>query len=187
MFQTEQQSIEDKIRAFCAGSGIPLAGLKWTPIPFSGEWGISTSFFQTAADEARTGKKINVPQRAQEIAEQVKDQVGAAPGISRVEAVKGYLNLYFETTEYARRVVDLALEQGSRFGAGSARGERVMVEYAQPNTHHSFHIGHARTAILGEALARHRAVCRLRDLAGHLPGRHRLGRDHHPVGLPEIL
>lgn len=154
MFQTEQQSIEDKIRAFCAGSGIPLAGLKWTPIPFSGEWGISTSFFQTAADEARTGKKINVPQRAQEIAEQVKDQVGAAPGISRVEAVKGYLNLYFETTEYARRVVDLALEQGSRFGAGSARGERVMVEYAQPNTHHSFHIGHARTAILGEALAR---------------------------------
>jgi arginyl-tRNA synthetase len=29
-----------------------------------------------------------------------------------------------------------------------------MVEYAQPNTHHSFHIGHARNAILGEALAR---------------------------------
>jgi arginyl-tRNA synthetase len=154
MFQTEQQSIEDKIRAFCAGSGIPLAGLKWTPIPFSGEWGISTSFFQTAADEAGTGKKINVPQRAQEIAEQVKDQVGAAPGIRRVEAVKGYLNLYFDTAEYARRVVDLALEQGSRFGAGPARGERVMVEYAQPNTHHSFHIGHSRTAILGEALAR---------------------------------
>jgi arginyl-tRNA synthetase len=29
-----------------------------------------------------------------------------------------------------------------------------MVEYAQPNTHHSFHIGHARTALLGESLAR---------------------------------
>jgi arginyl-tRNA synthetase len=32
--------------------------------------------------------------------------------------------------------------------------ERVMVEYAQPNTHHSFHIGHARNAVLGESLAR---------------------------------
>jgi arginyl-tRNA synthetase len=29
-----------------------------------------------------------------------------------------------------------------------------MVEYAQPNTHHSFHIGHARNTVLGEALAR---------------------------------
>ncbi len=29
-----------------------------------------------------------------------------------------------------------------------------MVEYAQPNTHHSFHIGHARNAVLGESLAR---------------------------------
>ncbi|MCK7519425.1 MAG: arginine--tRNA ligase [Ignavibacteriales bacterium] len=29
-----------------------------------------------------------------------------------------------------------------------------MVEYAQPNTHHSFHIGHCRNTILGEALAR---------------------------------
>ena len=29
-----------------------------------------------------------------------------------------------------------------------------MVEYAQPNTHHSFHIGHARTTLLGESLAR---------------------------------
>jgi arginyl-tRNA synthetase len=29
-----------------------------------------------------------------------------------------------------------------------------MVEYAQPNTHHSFHIGHYRNTILGEALAR---------------------------------
>ena len=29
-----------------------------------------------------------------------------------------------------------------------------MVEYAQPNTHHSFHIGHARNALLGESLAR---------------------------------
>jgi arginyl-tRNA synthetase len=51
-------------------------------------------------------------------------------------------------------VVDAVLEQGANFGRGAPREERVMVEYAQPNTHHSFHIGHARNAILGEALAR---------------------------------
>ncbi len=163
MFQKEQQLIEDKIKAYGAANDIPLAELKWQPIPFAGEWGVSTSFFQTAANEARAHpavelpdkqKKIPVPQRAQEIAEQVKAEIGSVPGISRVEAVKGYLNLYFETSEYARRVVDEVLASGADFGRGDSKTERIMVEYAQPNTHHSFHIGHVRTTLLGESLAR---------------------------------
>src|SRR5690606_16307684 len=156
MFEHEQHLIEEKIQTYCRATGIPLAPLKWQPIPFSGEWGVSTSFFQTAANEARSGqaKKIPVPQRAQEIAEQVKQEIGSVPGISRIEAVKGYLNLYFETPEYARRVVSEVLTRGADFGRGQPKGERVMVEYAQPNTHHSFHIGHARNTILGEVLAR---------------------------------
>jgi arginyl-tRNA synthetase len=165
MFQQEQQLIEDKIKAFSAANEIPLAELKWQPIPFSGEWGVSTSFFQTAANEARAGKgypakdtrdyrKLPVPQRAHEIAEQIKAEIGSMPGISRIEAVKGYLNLYFTTSEYARRVVDEVLASRADFGRGTPKSERVMVEYAQPNTHHSFHIGHARTTLLGESLAR---------------------------------
>jgi len=156
MFKEEQKAIESKIVEFCKQNDIPLAELKWQPIPFSGEWGISTSFFQTAANEARSGKLEGkpVPQRAQEIAEQVRDQVGSVGGISRVEALKGYLNLYFSTEEYATRVVTTILNQGVDFGRGEKKSERVMVEYAQPNTHHSFHIGHARNTILGESLAR---------------------------------
>jgi arginyl-tRNA synthetase len=156
MFQQEQQLIEEKIKAYGAANDIQFAELKWQPIPFSGEWGVSTSFFQTAANEARTGKgnKVPVPQRAQEIAEQVKAQIGMMPGISHMEAVKGYLNLYFATSEYSRRVVDEALSARENFGRGAPKGERVMVEYAQPNMLHSFHIGHSRTTLLGESLAR---------------------------------
>ncbi len=156
MFQKEQQLIEEKIKAYCAAHDIALAELKWQPIPFTGEWGVSTSFFQTAANEARAGKgtKLPVPQRAQEMAEQVKAEIGAVPGISHIEAVKGYLNLYFTTSEYTRRVVDEVLASRLDFGRGAPKGERVMVEYSQPNTHHSFHIGHARNTLLGEALAR---------------------------------
>jgi arginyl-tRNA synthetase len=165
MFEQEQQLIEEKIKAFCAANDIPLAELKWQAIPFSGEWGISTSFFQTAANEARRvrpavelqdeqQKKLPVPQRAQEMAEQVKAKIGSVPGISHIEAVKGYLNLYFTASEYARRVVEEVLASRADFGRGAAKNERVMVEYAQPNTHHSFHIGHARNTVLGESLAR---------------------------------
>jgi arginyl-tRNA synthetase len=165
VFQQEQQLIEDKIRAYSAANDIPLAELKWQPIPFAGEWGVSTSFFQTAANEARAGKgdpakstrdyrNIPVPQRAQQIAEQIKAEIGEMPGISHVEAVKGYLNLYFVTSEYARRVTEEVLGAGADFGRGAAKTDRVMVEYSQPNMLHSFHIGHARNTILGEALAR---------------------------------
>jgi arginyl-tRNA synthetase len=50
--------------------------------------------------------------------------------------------------------VDTVIELGADFGRGQPKNERVMIEYAQPNTHHSFHIGHFRNAVLGEALAR---------------------------------
>ncbi|MBI5965980.1 MAG: arginine--tRNA ligase [Chloroflexi bacterium] len=155
MFNKEQQIIETKIKEFCAANDIPLAELKWQPIPFSGEWGFATSFFQTAANEARAGRGGKpVPQRAQEMAEQVKAQIGSVDGISRIDAVKGYLNLYFSTAMYASRVINEVLSLNADFGRGTKKNERVMVEYANLNTHHSFHIGHARNTILGEALAR---------------------------------
>lgn len=160
MFEDLRTPIEAVIRACCAELNLPAPeAIQWTPIPFGGEWGLATSFFQIAAQEARSraaegGERKPVQQRAQEIAEAVAGRLGTPPGFARVEAVRGYLNLYFMSSAYARRVVDAVLSEGAHFGRGPARSERVMVEYAQPNTHHSFHIGHYRNAILGESLAR---------------------------------
>ena len=161
MFQAEQQAIEQGIQAYCAQHKLPAPqALVWSPIPFSGEWGISTSFFQLAAQEARLlkadGQNPTVPvaQRAQEIAAGVAAYLGQPAGFNHIEAVKGYLNLYFDSGEYARRVVDTVLEQGKHFGHGAPKGQRVMVEFSQPNTHKAMHVGHLRSAILGDALAR---------------------------------
>jgi arginyl-tRNA synthetase len=155
MFEVAQESISIKILSFCTENNIPQPEkIIWQPIPFSGEWGFSTSFFQAAAQEARSGKNVVVPQRAQEIAQEIAEYLGTPVGFSRVEAVRGYLNLYFVSEEFSRKVVDSVIEQGVDFGRGTPKEERVMVEYAQPNTHHSFHIGHYRNAILGEALSR---------------------------------
>ncbi len=156
MFAKEQALIENRIRSYCEKQGISIADLKWASIPFTGKWGISTSFFQMAANEARAGEggRRPVAERAQEIAETVRINLGRIEGIHKIEAVKGYLNLFFETSEYARRGVNEVLKSGADFGRGARKKERVMIEYAQPNTHHSFHIGHARNAILGESLAR---------------------------------
>jgi arginyl-tRNA synthetase len=162
MFLTEQQTIETKIKTFWEANDIPLVALDWKPIPFSGEWGISTSFFATAAAEAKAGKGKGIPVqlRAQQIAEQARDSVSNVSGISRVEAVKGYLNLYFSTPEYARRVVDTVLEQKTGFGSGPRTGSRIMLEFSHPNTHKAFHVGHLRGTILGDS------ICRILEFSG---------------------
>jgi arginyl-tRNA synthetase len=160
MFETEQKQVEQKILAFCKENDLPEPKLAWGWIPFNGHWGIATSFFQLASQEGRSGKKINVSQRAVELAEQTAAYLGVPDGFERVEAVKGYLNLYFSTAEYAQRVIDSVLEEGKDFGRGERLNQRVMVEFSQPNTHKAFHVGHLRSAILGDAL------CRILDFSG---------------------
>jgi arginyl-tRNA synthetase len=159
MFDTEEQALAEQIRSQAIALGYPLPdSVLFSPIPFAGEWGIATSFFQLAAQESRlpssAGPKIPVPQRAQEMASAIAARLSLPVGFTRLEAVKGYLNFYFDTAQYTTRVVDTVLSLGENFGRGMPKSELVMVEYAQPNTHHSFHMGHFRNTILGEALAR---------------------------------
>ena len=45
--------------------------------------------------------------------------------------------------------------------AAPKRGEQVMVEFSQPNTHKAFHVGHLRSAILGDALSPHPGIRRV--------------------------
>lgn len=162
MFDHDLNRIANSISEILSSLNVPDPGeIKWQPTPFAGQWGVGTNVcFQAAAAEARAaanaadGKKVNVPARAQELAQIVVGRLGTPGGFARVVADKAYVNAYFDTGTYAARVVEAAIARGADFGRGAPKGERVMVEYAQPNTHHSFHIGHARNALLGEALAR---------------------------------
>jgi len=162
MFEQEKTIVTEKITSYLKTEGIEDPVLEFRQIPFSGEWGLAVPLFPVAAGEARSGKRVNVPERAQELAEGIKANLGeAASGFSRIDAVKGYLNLYFPTGAYARRVVDTVLEQGADYGRQKPRNQRVMVEYSQPNTHKSFHVGHLRNVILGGS------ICRIFEFDGY--------------------
>lgn len=162
MFTEERKLVEFKIKEYLLTEGVQDPTLEIRQIPFSGEWGMAVPLFPVAAGEARSGKKVIVPQRAQELAEGIKDHLeGSLEGFSHIDAVKGYLNLYFSTSDYARRVVDRVISMGEDYGRGENRDETVMVEYSQPNTHKSFHVGHLRNVILGGS------VCRVLEFAGY--------------------
>ena len=47
-----------------------------------------------------------------------------------------------------------ALARGLSEPRARPDGDRVMVEFSQPNTHKAFHVGHMRNLCLGDALVR---------------------------------
>jgi arginyl-tRNA synthetase len=155
MFETELDQIGEQLRATLRRHGsVPPDRIQWIPIPFAGQWGFGTATcFQAAAAEARDGK-AEVGRRAEELARVAVVDVHLPPGMARIAAERAYINVYLDSAVFARRVVDRVIGEGDEFGRGQPKGERVMVEYFQPNTHHSIHIGHARAALLGESLAR---------------------------------
>jgi arginyl-tRNA synthetase len=162
MFQAELSLLANKLNEFCAQKQLPRMTFQWIPIPFSGQWGLSTSFFQLASQEMKeTGTRGNVPARAQEFAQEFSNFLGLPPGFDRIEAVKGYINLYFNPEVFIHQVVDDVLQDAGHFGKGDPTGKRMMVEYAQLNTHKSFHVGHLRCVILGAC------VCDILEAAGN--------------------
>ena len=156
MFDSELDRLSTQIQERLAALGAPPpTRIDWAPVPFGGTWGFGTAAcFQAAAAEARSGRQVRVPERAAELAADLAARLPPPHGFTRLQADKAYLNALVDPAIFAARVIDTSLASGPDFGRGPQRDERVMVEYAQPNTHHSFHIGHARNALLGESLAR---------------------------------
>ncbi len=162
MFESEQKQLETQIKAYCAAHDLPQKDISWSWIPFSGNWGISVSFFQLTAEDAKAkGLKINVAMRAQEIAQSIADALIIPEGFDRIEAVRGYLNIYFSTRAFSKKVIDAVLTERDRFGLGESTHQKVMVEFCQPNTHKAFHVGHLRNVILGNS------VCNILEKAGN--------------------
>jgi len=199
MFHRELQALNTQLNEALRRMGAAAPDrVEWSPTPFSGRWGLGTAVcYQVAAAEARSGAQINVGERASELARLLVQEIEPPEPFDHLEAEKAYLNAYFEMATFAGRVVQTAIELGPDYGRGESMGERVMVEYAQPNSHHSFHIGHARNAILGESVARLAEFAGFETIRASYPGDIGLGvitvlwayerfhRGQEPAGLHE--
>jgi arginyl-tRNA synthetase len=127
--------------------GFPTEGLDFTlrPIPLEGEWGFGSAVaFQL--------RRVGATGNPKELAEKVAAAVPPLPQLQRVEAVNGYVNFYVDKNWYANRVIGQVLMQGPQYGCWPPRGERVMVEYANLNTHKTAHVGHLRNVVLGNTV-----------------------------------
>jgi arginyl-tRNA synthetase len=158
MFEDVKNQIRHKIDQFCLQNDLPTGKVEFRSIPFSGEWGRAAPLFPLAAADPNTTGPVT--QHAQFLAEKIKEVVVLPAGFTRSEAVKGYLNLYFDTSLYAASVVEQIKEAGLSFGNAQPTDQTVMVEYSNPNTHKPLHVGHLRNVILGGS------VCNILEASG---------------------
>ncbi|MBI4133604.1 arginine--tRNA ligase [Candidatus Uhrbacteria bacterium] len=85
-----------------------------------------------------------------EVATELASRIEPRGFITKVHARGPYINFFINAPYLARHVLRETSLLGSRYGTWSVgRGKRVMVEYAQPNTHKAIHIGHVRNLALG--------------------------------------
>ena len=96
-----------------------------------------------------------------QVAEAVVAAADLADVCARVEiAGPGFLNLTLETSFVERGLA--ALARDDRLGVPlAAVKDRVVIDYSAPNVAKEMHVGHLRSTIIGDALAR------LLELAGH--------------------
>ena len=99
--------------------------------------------------------KKNPREIAKEIVRRLKKDKELTEIISKIEvAGPGFINLSIKN-DYFIKEAERVLRDKEKYGAGRLyQGKKVMVEYAHPNTHKEFHIGHLRNICLGESLAR---------------------------------
>jgi arginyl-tRNA synthetase len=77
-----------------------------------------------------------------------------APFVERVEvAGPGFLNI-FATDEWLYDALREVVSKGAAYGTTEPNGKRVQVEFISANPTGPLHVGHARNAVLGDAIAR---------------------------------
>ncbi len=165
--QDEQTAREALLESLRNLGKEPPTSLDLRRIPFSGQWGLATSVCMqlarsngnTEAPEGLSKKERKQweqnasRERAQSLAEQVATRLREQGLFSDVQAQNGYVNMYFDTPDVARRLLQDVHQSGAEYGRGVKKQQTITVEYGQLNTHKPGHVGHLRNISLGDAIS----------------------------------
>lgn len=87
-----------------------------------------------------------------EIAAELAPKIEPKGLISKVEARGPYINFFVDADAVGQETLEEILKLKSGYGAWTTgKGKKVMVEYAQPNTHKAVHVGHVRNFLVGKS------------------------------------
>lgn len=112
---------------------------------------------QPASPSAKRGES------PEQIAKEILKKIGKQDFIEKINIVNGFINFFINPKSLMQSLHNVcdysSLVNPEKEVEGQAK-RKVLVEFAHPNTHKAFHIGHTRNIILGES------ICRLLETSG---------------------
>lgn len=96
-------------------------------------------------------------QSPQALAEQIVSKVviPADSLIANAEAKNGYVNFGFDYSKLSLHILKTIADLGESYGSSDlGKDRRVIVEFPSVNPGKPWHVGHARNAVIGDAVQR---------------------------------
>lgn len=144
--------IKDKIiKVLAEVSDTPAekVGLELTDNPSFGDY--STNVALILAKE----KGIKPRDLAEEFAGKLRENDNLKSVIEKIEvAGPGFINFWLKNDVLFDNLMQIASEKEKYGTSDWGKGNKYMFEFAHPNTHKAFHIGHLRNITTGESLSR---------------------------------
>ena len=138
--KAKQQILRELKQAVGSGFVPHLDELSQPPDAKMGD--ISFACFQLAKS-----KKAN----PNEIANEIAAKIGPKGYVSNIRAVGPYVNFTFASETLGKDILKEVYIQKEKYGMSEiGKGKRVMIEYANLNTHKDVHIGHLRNLFVGQ-------------------------------------
>lgn len=89
-----------------------------------------------------------------EIAKEIAGKMKATKYIAKFADANGYVNAFFDEKKYAALVIRKVMQDKSSYGSSKmGKGAKVIVEFPSVNPVKPWHVGHLRSALLGDTVS----------------------------------
>ncbi|MFA4846064.1 MAG: arginine--tRNA ligase, partial [Patescibacteria group bacterium] len=150
IIQEAKQQILQTLKTAVGHGFVPaLEDLQFPPDPSMGD--IAFPCFDLA-------KKLK--RNPNEIATEIAAKIGPKGHIALAKAHGPYVNFVFADVSFGKAVLQEVKEMGEEYGTSDVGKEkRVMIEFANLNSHKDVHVGHLRNLFVGQAAVNLQKAC----------------------------